>query len=120
MIQLLFVLINIAMAWYHAKLIRENKPIVHSLWAAGYLAAVVIATIITKDIILFVLLFVERKLVFDIALNVFRGKPPFWISETTTSVIDRIQDMFFDYNGKTWAVIYIGAIVVLNVLMIFL
>jgi hypothetical protein len=120
MFQLFFALVNIAMAWWHSKLIKENRPIKHGLWAAGYFALVLIAFWITYDWFLLFLLLLERKLVFDAALNYFRDKPLFYVSATTTSIIDRYQRKVFGLDGHTPALILVALIILLNIINFYL
>lgn len=116
--QFLFIAINIALAVWHAQLIKQNRPIYHGWWSLGYGVAAGIVSLIAKDWILFILLLLERKLVFDIALNVFRGKPFFYVSATTTSILDKWQRKLFGLNGLLPAVILAGLIVGLNILKV--
>lgn len=114
MIQLLFIALNIGLAWYHAKLIRENKPIYHGWWAAGFLAIAGIVSLLAGSWILFILLCLERLVVFNVALNVFRGLPPFHVSLTTTSILDKLQRKLVGTNGWIVPLIVTVVCIVLN------
>src|SRR5688500_3008564 len=92
--QVLFVLINIVMAWYHSDLIKANKPIYHGLWGGLYLGAAALVAYLHRDWTLLVALLCIRKSVFDVSLNLFRGKPMWWKSKTTTSIIDKLLYKF--------------------------
>jgi hypothetical protein len=120
MIQLIFVAVNIAMAWWHAKLIKENRPIKHGWWGLAYVVAAAATSFISKDWILFILLLLIRKLVFDLSLNIFRGLPPFHISLTTTSIIDKLQRKLFGTNGALVAIVYGAVILLLNLVKLIL
>lgn len=118
MIQLLFTALNIIIAWWHARLIKQQRPIKHGWWGLAYIIAAGVASFIAKDWILLVLLLLNRKLVFDISLNLFRGLPPFHVSLTTTSIVDNWQRKIFGRNGFIVAVICAVLILGLNLISI--
>ena len=114
MIQLIFTAINIALGWWHARLIKQNRPIKHGWWGLGYVVAAGVVTFLLKDWILFILLLLIRKVVFDLSLNIFRGLPPFHVSLTTTSILDKLQRKIFGSNGLLVAIICAVLIAGLN------
>lgn len=114
LIELLFVLVNIAMAYYHCLLIKQNRIIQHGWWTLGYGLACGIVLILTWNWILFFCLILIRKVVFDISLNLFRGLPVFHISRETKSLIDQLHNAFFGGYAIIYQSVYFVAIVVLN------
>lgn len=113
--QIIFAAANIWMAWCHAKLIRENKPIKHGLWGGGYLAAVLIWTVIFGWVYFFLLL-VQRGVLFSPALNLFRRLPINHISSTTTSLIDRLEYKLFKGNWYRRMAWYVAAWIAFTIL----
>jgi hypothetical protein len=113
-----FIVLNIAMAWYHARLIKEDKRIRHGLWAAGYLAAVGIFSLLFSWWYFPALVFL-RGCVFSPALNLFRGLPIDYISASTTSIIDRLEYRAF---GRSWPkrmIFYAAGLIICTVVLIF-
>lgn len=94
--QFIFAAFNIGLAWYHAILIKKNKPIKHGWWAASVLIIIGLFALINPWYIP-VLSFL-RQLVFDPFLSKFRGLPWSYRSNATTSIIDKIENKIF----PTW------------------
>ncbi|MGN6491175.1 MAG: hypothetical protein ACTHLE_04205 [Agriterribacter sp.] len=92
-IQIIFSVINVAMAWYHAKLIKQNKPIEHGWWAFGYF--VVALPVLFLNWLLFASLFVLRLPLFNTVLNKLRGLPIFYMGKG--SIIDRLISKYYPY-----------------------
>lgn len=112
---LIFAGLNIWMAFHHARLIGQNRPIRHGLWAAGYLAAVVLFCV------LFTwwyapMLVLNRAIIFSPVLNLRRGLPINYISSTTTSVIDKLEFRLFGRNWYKRMAWYIGLFVFCSIL----
>lgn len=109
--------INVAMAWWHSKLIAAQKKIKHGLWGLFYIAcAVALARLHNSWLLLVDALFI-RKVVFDLSLNLFRGKPLFYVSATTTSIIDRWHNKVFGNRSEVYMSIYAGVIIVITILL---
>lgn len=117
-IQLIFLIGNIAMAWYHAKLIKDHMPIYHGWWSGGYLLAVIVVCYLFSWWYWPVLLLL-RGVVFSPALSLFRGLPINYISTRTTSLIDQFENMIFKdwYQRMIWL---IGALIIFELLLIVL
>ncbi len=105
----IFVVINILLAKRDAKKILLNDKINHLNNAIVY-ALLCAAGIFffhgLPYIKLLIALFLVRKIVFDIALNKFRGLSWDYVSETTESKIDKIENWIFDYNGSLMYRVY--------------
>src|SRR6516225_5106613 len=87
------------MAWWHSRLIKANRPIVHGLWAAGYIAAVITIFIILRDPWLMISPFLIREVVFSPFLNFLRHKRFFYTNPASGSTIDKLE-------GKSVALFY--------------
>lgn len=113
----IFLALNILMAWHHARLIRQNKPILHGLWAAGYLAAVIVFCFLYGWWWLPVLIFL-RALVFSPALSLFRSLPINYISRTTGSIIDKMEYRVFGGHWYTRMGVYLFLLIVFEIILI--
>lgn len=94
-------------------LISRGKKILHGINGLFYIFAVVPAYIITDDLYLVAGLFVIRRLVFDVSLNLFRGLPYNYTSKTTTSIIDRLLYGLQNKLGIVYYLILVVSIVLL-------
>jgi hypothetical protein len=118
LIQIAFVLINIWMAKHHANLISDDRPIKHGWWGLLYLFLAGVVSIYEKSIPLFIFLLLGRKIVFDISLNLFRGLPTFYVSKTTTSIVDKIHNLIFGNKSEYYMFFYLILLLTLNVLFL--
>ena len=88
LILILFIGINIGLAWYDAYRIKNNIRIRHAINSIIYLGLMLLfwkwLTILK---VLGILLL--RIPVFNTSLNIFRGKHATHLSKTTTSIIDQ-------------------------------
>lgn len=114
-----FIALNIAMAWYHARLIKEDKRIRHGLWAAGYLVAVGIFCLLFTWWYFPALVFL-RGVVFSPALNLFRQLPIDYISTSTTSVTDWLENLVFGDSWPKRMIFYTVGLIICTVVLIFL
>lgn len=114
---LLFLALNIGMAWHHSRLIRQNKPILHGLWAWGYLTAVIMFAIFYGHWWLPVLIFL-RALLFSPALSLFRGLPINYISRATGSIIDKLEYRVFGGHWYTRMGVYLFLLIVFEIILI--
>lgn len=116
--EILLVLVNIAMAWWHSELIKDGKPIKHGLWGGLYLVLSGVFAFLNHSVLLFVLALFIRKVVFDLALNIFRGEVSlFYVSKNPKSIIDRIHLKLFGVNSELYMVIYFLIIIVINIFL---
>lgn len=113
----LFTIINIALAKYDSWKIASHKRIYHGINAAVYLLLLICPYIITKDWFFMIALLSLRRIVFDTALNLFRGLRFDYISSTTTSIIDRLS---YKFQAKYGYFPYYGMFFILIILSILL
>jgi hypothetical protein len=117
LIVILFIAINIALAKYDSWRIARHKRIYHGINAVVYLILLVYPYTITKDWFFIIALLSLRRIVFDTALNLFRGLRFDYISSTTTSIIDRLS---YKFQAKYGYVPYYGVFFILIILSILL
>lgn len=104
---------NILLAYVDSILISRGEKILHGINGLIYVLAVIPAYLITKDLLFTANLFVIRRLVFDVSLNLFRGLPYNYTSNTTTSIIDRLLFRIQNQLGGIYYLILIISIVLL-------
>jgi len=107
-----FFVLNILLAGKDAARIKANKPIDHTFNALMYLGCCALCYLLfypfsyIKYLEFLLTAFIMRKVVFDISLNVRRGLSWDYISKTTTSKIDQVENQVFSYNGRFKYVVY--------------
>jgi len=89
----LFTALNIAHAYHDAKRIKAHKRIYHGLNSLFYILLLAPVSLL-KDWFFIIGLLSLRRIVFDTALNLFRGLRFDYISSTTTSIIDKLSYKF--------------------------
>lgn len=112
---ILSIAVNIAMAAYHAKLIKAGKPIKHGYWGGSYVIFVASCFYFGNSWQLIICQLLARKVFFDVALNLFRGLPMFHVSTTTTSIIDKIHNRFFGKRSEIYLFIYLMVLIMLSI-----
>lgn len=120
----IFILFNIFLAKYDAKRILANKSIDHALNAAIYLF-LLIGAFVAGDMIfhfnwlekvsMVISLLLTRKVVFDISLSLFRGLKWDYTSNTTGSVIDKLESKIF--KSGTVKYLFYGALLLANTIL---
>lgn len=113
----LMVFVNLGMAWHHANLIQDGRPIRHGWWGLAYVLLAALMAWINGSWLLFMDLCLVRKVVFDLSLNTMRGLPLFYVSRTTTSIIDRVHYRLFGLNSKPYMAVYFMLIIILTALL---
>lgn len=113
----IFIVINIALAKYDSWKIANHKWIYHGVNAVVYLLLLIYPYILTKDWFFVIALLSLRRIVFDTALNLFRGLRFDYISSTTTSTIDRLS---YKFQAKYGYFVYYGMFLILIILSILL
>lgn len=102
--QLIYLAFTIGMAYYHSRLIKDNNPIRHGVWAA---IAVAVACLFGLINWLYIpTLIMLRVLVFSPALAFFRCLPLNYTSLTSTSIIDKLERKLFKSWGDKMAVYF--------------
>ena len=89
---ILFIAINVFFAYIDANKIKNNKPIYHGINALEYSILVASVCLATQSLLLAIPLFLIRIPVFNTFLNYFRGKSLTYLSDTTTSIIDKLTN----------------------------
>jgi hypothetical protein len=114
--------VNVAMAWWHARLIKEGRPILHGLW--GLLYAVLIgiaiwllwpAVSLLHSVVAFALACACARLpVFSIILNCLRGERWYYVPVKPKSILDRFSKWLFGIHA--WILWFIsgGAAIILT------
>ena len=115
--EILVLLLNVAMAWHHASLIKEGRPIKHGWWGLLYFAVAFPICFYYKSVLLFVCLYLIRKIFFDVSLNLFRELPTFYVSRTTTSLIDKLHNKVFGYSSEVYMFVYLIILTSLNLFL---
>ena len=116
LVVILFIAVNVAHAYHDSVRIKVHKRIYHGLNGLFYILAIAPA-IILKDWFFIIGLLSLRRIVFDTALNLFRGLRFDYISSTTTSVIDRLS---YKFQAKFGYIPYYGMFFILIILSILL
>ena len=117
LIVILFVGVNIAHAYHDAKRIKAQKRIYHGLNGLFYILLLAPTYIYPKEWLFVIGLLSLRRIVFDTALNLFRGLRFDYISSTTTSIIDRLS---YKFQAKFGYIPYYGMFFILIILSILL
>lgn len=114
-IVLIFSIINIALAKIDAWKISRGRRIYHGINASLYLILVTILYIWTKNEAICLGVLAVRRIVFDTALNLFRGLRFDYISRKTTSIIDRIS---YKFQAQFGYIPYYGIFFIIIILSI--
>lgn len=112
--EILLICLNVIMAGHHANLIKTGRPIKHGWWGLAYGAVVAILSglwwwksgSLWQGVELAICAAFVRKVFFDLPLNLFRGKPLFYVSTSTTSLIDRFHNKAFGNRSEVYMTIY--------------
>lgn len=93
------------LAYDNAQRIKDDKPIKHWLNGLLHILTAIVATFFEGWLIgLSVLLAV--RIVFNTALNAFRGLPIDYVSPKPKSLVDKIEKRLFGNNGWIPLIIY--------------
>lgn len=95
--EVVFLFINLGLAYVHSRLILHDKKIVHWLWALVYAVLVTIGYFLTKNWWMVAAAILIRELVFAQVLNGLRKKSMFYVNPKTGSVIDGLQGQLYKY-----------------------
>lgn len=107
--------INLIMAWWQARLIRANQPIIHGLWALLYAACLGAAFWITRNPLVPIAGVFIRECFFAPVLNFLRvpREAFFYRNPSGTSILDQVQ-------GALYVPVYIVSWIALIILQTFL
>jgi uncharacterized membrane protein len=89
---ILFVILNMVLAYFDANKIKQNTRIYHGINGLVYMALLTLAYLLTSNWLLIAGLTILRIPVFNTALNYFRDKELTHISKHTTSIIDQFTN----------------------------
>jgi len=113
--EILLLGVNLLMALRHSHIIEvEHKTPKHGWWALLYVAVTAILCLLFHSWVLALCSALLRKIAFDLSLNLFRGKPLFYVSGTTTSLIDKFHNKLFGKRSEVYLSIYLVALIILN------
>lgn len=114
--EVIYSLFCVLFAYLNYKLISKNKRIYHGLNGLVHVILIGISYLIFGWFSILVLPFVAR-VVFDTALNHFRGLPLNYLPTDPKSIIDKLERKIFKISPH-W--IYLLLIVVINIIYFFL
>lgn len=113
--EILLLGVNLLMALRHSHIIEiEHRTPQHGWWGLLYVAITAGLCWWFHSWILALCSALLRKVAFDLSLNLFRGKPLFYVSGTTTSIIDRVHNKIFGKRSEVYMILYTAALIVLN------
>lgn len=127
--EILFIAVNILMAWHHANLINKDRRILHGVWAYGYVLFTCLVSYFMGSFWLFIAALVLRAVVFSPALNLFR-KPQraffyvpvpvdgFWRNVRRGSIIDWVHYQIFNIHSEIYFIVYALVLLILNVFVL--
>jgi len=110
----------VVFARINARWIAAGKRIRHGWNGLMHIAAAVIVWLIYRDWKLVAALLIMTRLVFDTALNLWRGLPVDYVPTSPKSWVDKAEIAVFNRNGWLPKVLYLVAIVVLLIIRIVL
>jgi hypothetical protein len=111
--QILNALLCGGMAAIDADRIESGKKINH--WVNGLVhIAVSTGAFFVFDWKIALAILFQSRVVFDVALNLFRGLPIDYISAKPASLIDRMEKKVFGSNGILPKIIYLTISIILN------
>ena len=114
LIQLLYAIACVNLAYVNFRLIDSGRRVYHALNGLLHLTAAVIVGICVHPLGAICILLVAR-LVFDIALNRFRGLPMNYVPAKPKSIVDRIERWVFGRDGYEPKLWYLTALFILNI-----
>lgn len=129
-----FAVITVLTAYLHSRLIKDQKVIDHTLWFVIMAVILVVNVIIIqrplgewwKAFTFMLACSILRMVIFDLFLNLFRGEPLFYQSQTTTSKEDQAENKLFNtgiwrrlFGDRTYP-LYIVLVIIFITLQFFL
>lgn len=115
MMTLILIAVNILMAWWHSRLLKQSRPIKHGWWGLSYIVLAAFLAYLSGSILVGVNSLFIRKVFFDTSLNLFNGRAIFFVSRETTSIIDKWHYKLFGMHSEIYMTIYLMVVVVLTV-----
>ena len=115
-IYLLFILLNGILALFDSEKIKKGEHIYHEINDLVYITIIGVVYLISGDILMSFGLSLIRIPVYNTSLNYFRGISLTYLSETTTSIIDRITN-FIQKTIGYWT--YVSIQFIISTVLIF-
>jgi len=115
LIALVYAGLNILHAKHDAIRISQHKRIYHGINGLIHGLIVFVVYLYIRDLFFVIGLLSLRRIVFDTALNIFRGLRFDYISSTTTSIIDRLS---YNFQKRYGYHIYYGIFFLIVILSI--
>lgn len=112
---IIYAALNILHAKHDAWRIFDGRRIYHGINGLVHIIILIPVYFYTKDWFFVIGLLSLRRIVFDTALNLFRGLRFDYISSTTTSIIDRLS---YNFQKRYGYVIYYGLFFIILLLSI--
>lgn len=107
-IEFTLIVVSVALAAWHAHLIRQQRPIVHWVWATIFGALVAFTTFYWHFGWRFAFMQLAGHLpAFNWSLNRFRGLSLTYVSKATTSTIDQLLGHWIVYIELLCAAIFL-------------
>lgn len=109
-IAVVFIALNVVLANIDAKKIKQGKKILHGINGLVYGLLVALGYVLTHSWLVVIGLLLIRIPVFNTALNYFRGLKLTYLSDSTTSIIDRLTNFvpkkigYWLYHGLLLAI----------------
>lgn len=116
-IAIIYVGLNILHAKHDAWRIFDGRRIYHGINGLVHIVILIPVYFYTRDWFFVIGLLSIRRIVFDTALNIFRGLRFDYISSSTTSIIDRLS---YNFQKRYGYVIYYGIFFLIALLSIIL
>lgn len=113
-IEIIYSLVCVLLAWRDKEKINKGLRIYHAIGGATHITAAVLTSIFFGWWTGFMILLIAR-IVFNTALNLFRGLPVDYVSTKPLAITDRIEKSIFGNDGIFPLVIYLVALIVLNI-----
>lgn len=115
-LELLYIIALMIMAYINAIVIKKDDPVKHWLNVPFHLVFWVLAGFKVGWLVA-AFPFIGR-LVFDVALNKFRKFPFDYVPKNPESWVDQIEFRMWGYNGVAPKVLYAALIVVINIIYV--
>ena len=111
---ILYQIAVIYLAYKNAEMIYNDEPINHTNNALLHLLAA--AIVLPSGLVNSISLLLLTRIVFDFALNFFRGYSLGYVSPRPASKIDKIEKKLFGNNGYLPKAIYLAALIAINII----
>lgn len=112
---ILFSIANVILAYLDAHKIIKGNSIKHGINAAIYVGMIVIPFVLFHNYFLIAALLVNRLIIFNGMISLFRGLKWDYISPAPTAITDKIAKSIFK-TGKAMYLTYLIIFIVLTVL----